>query len=174
MSLIKEALYSFEVYLLTNYDFKNRALLTSSYDDFLLNSGHNFIPMAERADDHIKAVFYALQEEKDLWKTVNDKVVLNYESDVMRCLISEIQDEETKNLMTSLTGTSILQASSIAPVLRRQGEALVTDKALATYVALDLFYAKLVELDLSLSPEQLGQQIKAINNDRANEALYFD
>ncbi len=167
MKLVKEALYVFEDYILKNYDFKNRGLVLSSYDSFLLNSGHNFIPMAERIDEHMKTVFYTLREQENLWKTVDDQVLLDYNSNLVQCIVENVQDDQIRKVLDALLQTKTLKASTVAPILKRNAAQLQKDKALASFVALELFYAKLVDLDLSLSPEELSAQIREINNQRA-------
>jgi hypothetical protein len=169
MDLIKEAHYAFEDFILKNYDFSRQGNIIISYHNFLKLSESDLIPIAERFDDHLKNIVKALKNEKGMWKKINGEYTLNYNNPISTCITNNIKNEEFLKVFNALASTNTLKPSTIAPTINRNLETLLKNKALKSYIALDLFYAKVFNLNFSLSPQELSKKIGNINSERAKK-----
>ena len=164
MDLIKEAVYVFEEFIFENYSFNAPDKEKAAYFNFLKNSEVKLMPMGEKFDDHIKNVFYALKTEESLWSGTQDQKTLNLDHEIIKCIIENINIEAIKPVFKTLAESKTLRGEVLAPTLRSYFNKIEEDRALATYIALDLFYAKIFQFDLSLTPVELAKQIRAIND----------
>ena len=145
--LIKEAVYTFEDYITKHYTFKNKNTTANGYNGYLKLLFYDRAPASEYFSAHLKEVVKILKEKKDLWIQNGSKTRLNYNNEFVNCLIQSIQDEELKNILSVLTKSNTLKPVVIAPLLFENRKLMTTDKALATYVALDMFYTQLFYMD---------------------------
>ena len=166
MDLINEAVYAFEDFILTNYDFALNKELSSVYKNFFNNAEMGLTPMAERADDHLIQIINALRNEKDLWNINEGMYSLNLDSNLLTCLANGIQDESFGRIFETLVSSRTLRTTTIAPLMRQQAFLLKEDKAISTYVALDMFYAKILDIDFSQSKQEVGKIIAERNSSR--------
>ena len=163
MELIKEAVYTFEDFIKNKYSHGDPYTVSKGYRNFLNNTAAGFMPVAEKFDTHIKEVIYKLKDEKSLWNITENKTSLNYNNNVVKCILKNIQNQENKTILSSMIASNTIRPKIFAPAINTNTNRLEKDRALATYVALDMFYSKLLHLNLSLSPIELSKQLKEIN-----------
>ncbi|MBT8267503.1 MAG: hypothetical protein KJO41_04280 [Bacteroidia bacterium] len=149
MELIKEALYAFEDYVTNNHSFREPFTTAKGYANYWSVATTDRMPFINKLDDHTKAIFNALKDEQDLWVNNGNKVTLNYNGEFMSCLIDNVKNEEAKRVMSALVETKTFRSNIFTPALDRNTKQFLVDKSLAAYVALDLFYAKLFQIDFS-------------------------
>lgn len=164
MDLIKEAVYTFESFIFEHYSFNAPEKEKAAYFNYLKNSEAQLMPIGEKFDDHLKNVFYALKKEEALWTGTDDHKTLNLDHEIVKCIINNIKIEAVKPVFKTLAESKTLRGEIIAPTLRSYFNQMQNDRALATYMALDLFYAKIFQFDLSLPPVELAKQIREIND----------
>jgi hypothetical protein len=150
--LFNEAIYSFEQNLIDYYANKNPNL-TISYRQFLKESTNNTANYNSISNEHSIAVFDALKNIEGLWIQKDDELVLNYNHNIFSCIGNNIQDEDLKATFNALLSTNSMSIRMLKDVLIAKSNRLNTDKYLATFVALELYYSKLSNVDLSLPLE---------------------
>jgi len=149
--LLKEAYYSFEEDL-KQYFSKNTANPAQGYNMLIAMTTSGKGPEPTNTSAHVRSVMAALKKEKDLWVNDNGTYRLNYNSDTVTCLGENIQDEELRTTFDALVSTNSMNSKIFASPLRTKIRNIQTDKFLATFIALDLFYAKLYDVDFSTIP----------------------
>lgn len=148
--LYQEALYTFEDDLLNFYKRNNaNSTLAQSYSQFIRNSIYGRIKYEDIISEHTYKVFEALKDENDLWDANNQKSHLNYKSAIITCMANNIKDVALKTTFNSLISTNFMDPKLFGSPLMAKYTNTLSDKFLATYVALDLFYAKLFDIDFS-------------------------
>ncbi|WP_194766013.1 hypothetical protein [Tamlana sp. I1] len=159
--LLKEALYSFEDDILKFAQKNNpKTNLTQAYNQFLRLAVYNRINFQEMVSLHTLEVFEALKKENDLWDPNNKVSHLNYKGKVVDCISNNIQDNQLKTTFNALLSTNSLSPRLFCtPVMQKYRNAL-SDKYLATYLALDLYYTKLFNVDFSEDKEQKEETTK--------------
>jgi hypothetical protein len=146
VELYKEALYAFESDLL-DYHGGQDSNITSSYYSFLHRVLNGSIKPKNIVSAHTLLVFEALKKETDLWNFENKKSNLNYNSSIINCISSNIKNKDIKATFNALLSVNSMDPKLFAPSFATHYEELITDKHLAFYVALDLYYAKLFDID---------------------------
>lgn len=149
LDLIKEALYSFEEDIKNNYSIKEPPTLLKGYASYWRIMTSDQLPKKEAISAHTLALFKLLKEDKELWNTSGDKVTLNYNNKLMQCIGENLKDEGFKITFNALLETNSFKSKLFAPIINRKVSKITNDKTLATYIALDLFYAKLFEMDFT-------------------------
>jgi len=148
MDLIKEAVYTFEDYISNHYTFLGNTV-AEGYNNYLKLLINNRPPASEFFNDHLKEVVAALKNEKDLWTTNGNSLRLNYHNELVNCIIENIQDTEMNTTIEVLSSSGTLTTEVLGPVLYTKRLLMAKkDRALATYVALDMFYTKLIQMSL--------------------------
>ncbi len=146
--LYNEALYSFENDILNFYGKGNKSLLTA-YSQFVRLSVFNRANYKEIASEHTLKVFEALKEDTELWDLNNPKSHLNYNSDLMHCISQNIINQDLKTTLNALLSTNSMSPKLFGTPLATSYSLTLSDKYLAAYVAFDLFYAKLFDVDFT-------------------------
>ena len=147
--LYNEALYSFENDILNFYDKDKKSSLLRAYSQFLREAIYHRAQYQNMVSKHTLKVFEALKQDKDLWNTNNPASNLNYNSKLMDCISKNIKDNDLKTTLNALLTTNSMTPELYgAPVLSNYRLAM-SDKALASYIAFDLYYAKLFNVDLT-------------------------
>lgn len=146
IELIKEAVYTFEDYISKHYTFMGTSV-AEGYQNYLKLLINNRPPASEFFSDHLKEVVNILKNEEDLWQINGSQIRLNYNNELVNCIIEHIQDKEIKTTITVLASSKTLTTEVLGPVLYTKKHLMAKeDKALATYVALDMFYTKLIQM----------------------------
>jgi hypothetical protein len=146
--VFNEAIYSFEAILAEHYANKNQNLAIA-YRSFLKESTNNTTDYNSISNEHTLAVFEALNNIDGLWIKKNNDIVINYNHDIFSCIGKNIQDKDLKATYNALLSTHSMSMRMLKDVLIAKSSRLNSDKYLATFVALELFYSKLSEVDLS-------------------------
>ena len=146
--LYKEALYTFEQDLI-NYHNTQRSKLTSCYVSFLHRRSNGNINYNEFVSPHTLLVLEALKKDDAFLGFENKKSNLNYKSPVINCISNNIQNEDIKATLNALLSSNSMNSKLFTAAFAPQYNELVTDKYLALYVALDLYYAKLIDIDFT-------------------------
>ncbi|AUP78341.1 hypothetical protein [Flavivirga eckloniae] len=148
--LYHEALYSFENDILKFYSKTNKNISqTQAYSQFVRTTVYGRTKFEDIVSAHTLKVFEALKSENILWNVNNVKSHLNYNSPIVSCIASKIQDAALKTTFNSLVSTNSMSPKLFGAPLMSKYRSAIKDKYLATYIALDLFYAKLFDVDFS-------------------------
>lgn len=148
--LLNEALYSFEDDILNHYKGKNQNYrLDQAYSQILRFSVFGRVQLEKIVSKHTLDVFNALKSENDLWDVNNTKSRLNYSGAVMNCISNGIKDKSLKTTLDALMSTNSMSPKLFGSPLTNKYRNALNDKNLAMYIALDLYYAKMFEVDFS-------------------------
>lgn len=148
--LYQEAVYSFEDDILNHYRKNNQnTSLLAAYNQFLRNAIYGRLKYGDIVSAHTHKIFTALKNEADLWDANNPDSHLNYNSNIVSCIAANLQDEKLKTTFNSLLSTNFLKPKLISPALTSNYKNVIKDKHLAAYIAFDLYYAKLFDIDFS-------------------------
>jgi len=146
--LLKEALYSFENDLRTHYTRKLKSL-PRGYINYINLGITDSIPSKETISDYSRLIFELLKDEKDLWIIKNGKHKLNYNSSIVTCISDNIMDKGLKATFNALLSTNNMHPRLIGPAIQSKINVTITDKHIATFIALDMFYARLFDVDFT-------------------------
>jgi len=149
IKLYNEAIYSFENDILNFYAKNDKKSLLSSYSQFISRSLYNQANLKSIASEHTLKVFEALKNDTELWDLNNAKSHLNYNGPLMTCISNNIADDNFKTTLNALLSTNSMTPKLFGTPLATNYSLILRDKYLASYVAFDLFYAKLFDVDFS-------------------------
>jgi hypothetical protein len=158
-----EALLSFEDDITDKYEPKNKNL-QRSYSFFTRDA------LAKKADyqaivsPHTMEVFEALKKDKDLWNKDNS---LNYNSDIITCVSKNFKVKDLQTTFNALVSTNSMRSDIFGAPLLKHVKNSHEDRYMATYVALDLFYANLFNVDPTKVIERPKTESKPATNDTA-------
>ena len=148
-ALINEALFSFEADITAFYKQNGRENIANAYGQFLRAATINRVKYEDIVSPHTVKVFQALKNENDLWDANNTNSHLNYKGELLACISSNLKDKKLKTTYDALVQTNSMTPALFGTPIARNYRVATSDKYLATYVALDLYYAKLFDVDLS-------------------------
>ena len=151
--LYNEALYSFENDIMDFYG-KGQKNLVSPYSQFIRLAVYGRANYRDIVSDHTLKVFEALKNDSDLWDLNNPKSHLNYNGALMDCISKNITDKDLKTTLNALLSTNSMSPSLFGAPLTSKYGLVLSDKYLASYVAFDLFYAKLFDVDFTLPKKE--------------------
>jgi len=149
IALINEAVFSFENDIELFYERNGQKSMNTAYSQFLRNVIINRIKFADIVSPHTVKVFEALKNVEGLWDANNPDSHLNYKSALLTCIANNLKDQKLKTTFNALVATNSMKPNLFASPIARNYRAPISDKYLATYIALDLYYAKLFDVDLS-------------------------
>jgi len=149
MKLIKEAVYAFEEYSKEFYSFQNPKSVEQGYYFYLKISITNRLPAIEFINPHIIKVRDALKDEKDLWITKNNETTLNFNHPIVNCISKQMIDPEVKKLFNFLIETNTFSTEVFLASIKRGDERIKDDKAFNTYLVLDTFYERILNVDFN-------------------------
>lgn len=148
-TLIKEAVLSFEDDISTEFARNGQPNLSQAYSRIVNLGIYGRAKYRDMVSDHTKEIFDALKADTDLWTTNGDKTTLNYSHPFVKCLAENINDKDIKTTFNALLSTNSMRPDIFAESFRRKSSLALRDKYLATYIALDMYYAKLFNVDFS-------------------------
>jgi hypothetical protein len=155
LNLINEALFAFEDDINTFYSKASpNPSLGLSYAKFMRDAINGNVNYSEILTPHTVEVFKVLQTQSDLWDTANTESHLNYYSSFFSCMANNVQDKSLNTTLNALLSTNSMSSKLFMPALTSKYREVVNDKYLAAYIAFDLFYAKLFEVDLTQVKER--------------------
>jgi hypothetical protein len=153
--LINEALFAFEDDINTFYSKASPSPnLGLSYAKFMRDAINGNVNYSEILTPHTVEVFKVLQTKSDLWDTKNTESHLDYYSSFFSCMANNVQDKSLNTTLNALLSTNSMSSKLFMPALTSRYREVVNDKYLAAYIAFDLFYAKLFEVDLTQVKER--------------------
>ena len=148
--LYDEALYSFEDDISKFYGKNNSdPSLISAYSRFIRASLFGNLKYEEIISEHTSNVLEVLKKEKELWDTNSSISRLNYKSALVNCIASNVNQKDLKTTLNALLSTNSMNTKLFGPLLIAKYRNVMVDKHLASYVAFDLYYAKLYDIDLT-------------------------
>ncbi|WP_223551704.1 hypothetical protein [Aestuariivivens sp. NBU2969] len=148
--LYNEALFAFESDVVNFYGKNNpNPNQLRAYSQFVRDAIYNRAKYTEMVSPHTAKVFQALKNDNDLWDANNPKSHLNYNSTFFNCIANNIQNKDLKTTLNALVSTNSMSPKLFGAPLSSQYSLAIRDKYLAAYIAFDLFYAKLFDVDLS-------------------------
>lgn len=148
--LYNEALYSFEDDILKFYQQKKSNItLVQGYSQFIRAAIYSPPKFEEIVSKHTLDVFEALKNDTDLWDATNTKSHLNYNGKTLNCIASNIKDANLKTTFEALISTNSMSPKLFGTPLVTKYRNALNDKYLALYIALDLYYSKLFDIDFS-------------------------
>ncbi|WP_406684740.1 hypothetical protein N1F78_03150 [Seonamhaeicola sp. MEBiC1930] len=152
--LYLEALYSFEEDIFNFYVKNNRSSnrassLTYAYNQFTRNAVYGKVRYEGIVSKHTLAVFEALKNDNTLWDENNTKSHLSYSSPLIKCIGENIADKNLKTTFNALLSINDLSPKLFGAPLVSNYRSAISDKYLATYIAFDLYYSRLFDIDLS-------------------------
>ncbi|TBN03646.1 hypothetical protein EYD45_09005 [Hyunsoonleella flava] len=153
LKLLNEALFSFEDDILKAYG-KTNPNLTRAYSQFIRNVLYNRIKYTDVVSPHSAKIFEVLKSRSELWDTSNPDTRLNYNSAVVECISNNMIDKSLKTTFNALIETNSMSPKLFGPALQSNYGAAIRDKYLSAYVALEFYYGKLFDVDLSQVSEK--------------------
>jgi len=145
--LLKEALYSFENDISIHYN-AERNTIVRAYSRLINESLNGRLKFENVISKHTLEIFEELKKDKTLWNLDNTKSNLNYNSEVINCIGENIVDARLKSIFNSLKSTNSLSPKLFGEPVKNRAVLTLSDKYLATYIALEFYYAKLFNVDL--------------------------
>jgi hypothetical protein len=149
LDLIKEAVFSFEDDITAHFANKGTKNLSQAYSRTVNLALYGRAKYNEIVSPHTIEIFNILKGDKQLWKVDGATKTLNYNSEFIKCLGTNLSDKDLKTTFNALLTTNSMSSKLFGEPLRRKAYLAVRDKNLATYIALDMYYAKLFDLDLN-------------------------
>jgi hypothetical protein len=149
MDLIKEAVYAFEDYIKQHYSIQGEKSIEKGYYFYWEVSKGTRIPAVEFIDDHILAIRDELKKVDNLWVINGNDAQLNMEHPIVKCIGDYMQDQKLKPIFNVLTESKTFKHNVFIAPMGRDPQAIRNDRALCTYLALNTFYARILNLDFS-------------------------
>ncbi len=148
--LFTEAYYAFENAILIHGANTNRR------PGSVINTDFAFRNFTARAQNNLRIQDYITEETAAVFKVLKTQDIwdgnhLNYNSDIVKCIANSISNTEIKQTFKTLQSVNSLDPKLMAAAIYGNTKARdkFKDKALMTYVALDIFYAKMQNVDMS-------------------------
>ena len=157
MELVKEGLYAFEDYLIEYYSFKGPKNIESGLMNYWRTAITKRLPAIEKINPHIIKVRDALKKEENLWVTKNNFTKLNYNHPIIQCINEEIKDPDIKKLFDFLVESKTFKTKVFLASMTMNDKRVKGDKAFETYLMLDTFYARILNVNFN----DLEESIKA-------------
>jgi hypothetical protein len=154
--LLNEALYAFEDNLKTFFknNYTRNGDLYMFYSQFIPRDVKGMVPYEELMTPHTLEVFNVLKTKKELWNPENTVSKLNYNSSFFNCIATNVQDKDLKTTLNALLATHSMNPRMFTSPLVTQYRKVADDPYLRAYVAFDLFYAKLFDIDATKVKER--------------------
>ncbi len=149
MELIKEAVYAFEEYSKEYYSFREPKSVQQGYLFYWDVSISNRLPAIEYINPHIIKIRDVLKDEKDLWVIKNNETILNFNHPILTCISEQMVNPEVKKLFKLLIDTKTFKSEVFLASLKKGDERIKDDKAFNTYLILDTFYARILNVDFN-------------------------
>lgn len=152
IKLWNEAIYSFEndirIFYANNYYSKDGELYLF-YSDFIVRYIKDKVTYEDMISPHTLEVFNVLKTKPELWNLENSVSKLNYNSLLFNCIVANVQDKDLNTTLNALVSTKSMSPRMFTSPLSTQPRTVANDPYLRAYVAFDLFYAKLFDIDAS-------------------------
>ncbi|NNL15042.1 MAG: hypothetical protein HKO81_00190 [Flavobacteriaceae bacterium] len=147
MNLLKEAVIAFEHDITDYYIVSQRKNLAQAYGRTMRYALNSRIKYEEFISRHTWDIFNILKLDRKLWNTNGQNASLNYDHEIVKCLADNITNKDLKTTFNALLSTGSMSKELFGEPLRRKSAQAIFDKHMATYIALDIFYAGLFNVD---------------------------
>ncbi len=148
LKLYNEALFSFEKDIETYYG-NDKPNLIRAYSQFIRSAVGGHAKYEDIISQHTLNIFEVLKDKNNLWDANNPKSYLNYNSPLVNCIAKNIQNKDLNTTLNALISANSMSPKLFGSPLMTNYSSVSRDKYLAAYVAFDLFYAKLFNIDFS-------------------------
>ncbi|HLV39323.1 hypothetical protein [Xanthomarina sp.] len=138
-----EALLSFEDDMTDKYDPTNKNL-RRGYSFFTREALAGKADYQEIVSPHTMEVFKALKNDTDLWNKDN---TINYNSKLLTCIGNNFRNNDLKTTFHALVSTNSMRSEIFGVPLIKFVKNAHEDRYMAAFVAFDLFYANLFDVD---------------------------
>ena len=150
--LLNEALYSFfddiTVYYRTKSNDPSQSGMSTyeAYANYVYNGALGQADYESIVSNHTKNVMSELRKETQLWDKKPAMSNLNYNSEFVNCLISNIKDEDMALSIQALNSANSMTPKLMADRFRLNIKAALVDPNYGMYIALDTYYQYLFDL----------------------------
>ena len=150
--LMSEALYSFfddiTVYYRNLDTPLNEGLSTQeAYAHYIYKGATGEADYANIVSDHSRKIIKELKKEKHLWNMEGAYSNLNYSSEFVSCLFSNIRKEEFRATIKSLQEINSISPKLLADRIRVSTRDAFEDPSFGMYIALDTYYQYLLDIE---------------------------
>lgn len=166
MDLIKEAVYVFEDYISKNYAFLSKQP-PEGYHNYIELLYDDRSPAKEFFSPHLIKFTEYIKNQNDLWVEIDGQLKLNYDHELVTCIVNNIKDEQLRNTIDVLITSNTVKPQVLGPIMMRNKQMMQEDRALATYLVLETFYPKLFYMN---SPDFVENADKLNNKDELDPA----
>ena len=148
--LIKEAFYSFENDLYTNSNDSLQANIEPAYSKWLYPSHNNTFDIKTLVSPYTVQLFERLKkEEPQLFNLKNPESNLNYESDLISCIVQNMRDEDLKTTFKALLETNTMSPKLIGERLTTNLLKVTRDPYMRYYTVFEYGYGRMFFNDFS-------------------------
>ena len=147
--LLKEAVYAFEDDITNHFAKNSNKNLSQAYSRAVNLGIYGRGKYEDMVSPHTIEIFNILKTNIELWNVNGDTKTLNYDSEFVKCLADNLSDKDLKTTFNALLTTNSMSPQLFGGAIRTSARLAIKDKYLATYIALDMYYAKLFDLDLN-------------------------
>ncbi|HZW63584.1 MAG TPA: hypothetical protein VFF15_08090 [Flavobacteriaceae bacterium] len=152
--LLKEAYYTFENDITNFYDPQNKNVSRAMASFIrIASSNASRIDFNKIATPRTIEIYNTLKADTGLWNGEN----LNYEHPLFACIGEQIKDQALNRTYNALIDTGSMKASLFGAPLNAKFQQVTSDKYLATFVALQFYYANLANVTPQVKEEQKTQ-----------------
>jgi len=153
MDLIKAAVYAFEDYVENYYFMEPPKSLEKGYYFYWDTSKSDLIPKVEFINPHILEIRDELKKIEGLWIENGIEAKLNMSHPFIKCISDYMVDQELKKIFDVLVQSNTFKNQVFLAPLKRDPIKFSKDRALVTYLALNTFYARILNLDFTKMDE---------------------
>ncbi len=159
-ALYSEALYAFEDYILEHYVANPPNTPSQAYAFYWEIAVRDLMPALELIDDHMIQIIEVLKKDETLWTETNGQISLNPEHPLLTCIQENMINDNSKEILKNLLETKTFRPEIFKTHIGYQGKNLINDKALATYFALNNFYAKVLNVDFNTIERKTSNSVQ--------------
>lgn len=140
--IYNEALYAFEADILNFYQRENSDI-RGAYSVFLKAVANKQIVYEDIVTPHTMKVLQGLKNKPELWNGNQ----LNYSAPFFKCLTDNFVATGIVPTINALIKTNSVRTDILAPPLQKYIKSAATDRYLATFIAFNMYYSQLVNID---------------------------
>tara|TARA_R110000772_G_scaffold18985_2_gene53414 strand:+ start:259 stop:846 length:588 start_codon:yes stop_codon:yes gene_type:complete len=152
--LLNEALYSFfddiTVYYRTKSNDPSESGMSTyeAYANYVYDGALGNADYKNIVSEHSKNVMNELRKESQLWDKKPAMSNLNYNSEFVKCLITNFKDKEMVSTIQTLNTANSMTPKLMADRFRLTIRAGLEDPNYGMYIALDTYYQYLFDLEI--------------------------
>ena len=151
--LLNEALYSFfddvTVYYRAKLDPSRTGMSTyEAHANYIYGGALGEADYKNIVSEHTKNVMKELRKETQLWDKKPAMSNLNYNSEFVKCLITNIRDKDISTTIQALNTANSLTPKLMADRFRLTVKSALDDPNYGMFIALDTYYQYLYDLEI--------------------------